>query len=190
LTALAEQISPDGLYRWDGVRWVPRAGVIPTPVPAAPPASPGMRYAVAGAVAAFVGAIVVIVACALPYANLTDNSVSNTTPSIFNPGYPGGLWYAVEPVVVAVVGIVAGVLLIALRGRVPNALAAGVLLALGVQTIVLFAGYVGSSAGGASERVGIGGAIGVVGGLAIAFGGTLAAASLSVRVPSPRTGEG
>ena len=84
----------------------------------------------------------------------------------------------------------AGVLLIALRGRVPNALAAGVLLALGVQTIVLFAGYVGSSAGGASERVGIGGAIGVVGGLAIAFGGTLAAASLSVRVPSPRTGEG
>jgi hypothetical protein len=181
LTALAEQISPDGFYRWDGVRWVPRAGVVPTPVPAAPRASPGMRYAVAGAVAAFVGAIVVIVACALPYANLTDNSVSNTTPSIFNPGYPGGLWYAVEPVAVAVLGIVAGVVLIALGGRVPRALAAGVLLALGAQTIVLFAGYLGSSASGSSERVGIGGAVGVVGGLAIAFGGTLAAAGLTVK---------
>jgi hypothetical protein len=181
LTALAEQISPDGFYRWDGVRWVPRAGVIPAPVPAAPPASPGLRYAVAGAVAAFVGAIVVILACALPYATLTGNAVSNPTPSIFNPGYSGGLWFAVEPVVVAALGIVAGVLLIALRGRVPRALAAGVLLALGVQTIVLFAGYVGSSAGGESEQVGIGGAIGVVGGLAMAFGGTLAAVSLAVK---------
>jgi hypothetical protein len=163
------------------VRWVPRAGVIPTPVPAAPPASPGMGFAVAGAVAAFVGAIVVIVACALPYANITDNSVSNATPSIFNPGYAGGLWYAVEPVAVAVLGIVVGVLLIALRGRISRALAAGVLIALGVQTFLLFLGYAGSSATGTSERFGIGGAIGVVGGLAIAFAGTLAAASLTVK---------
>lgn len=178
---LAEQISPDGLYRWDGVRWVPRAGVIPAPVPAAPPAAPGTRFAVAGAVVAFVGAAVIVVACALPYATYTDPSVSPTTPSIFNPGYPGALWYAVEPVTVDVVGVVAGVLLIALRGRVARALAAGVLLALGVQTFVLFVGYVGAAATGPSERAAIGGAIGIVGGLAIAFAGTLAAASLTVK---------
>lgn len=165
---------------------MPRVGVIPQPVPAAPTASPGMRFAVAGAVAAFVGAIVVAVACALPYANITDNSVSQTTPSIFNPGYPGGLWFAVEPVAVVVLAIVAGVMLIALRGRVARALAAGVLFALGAQTFVLFVGYVGSSATGQSERAGIGAAIGIIGGLAIAIGGGLAAASLSVRArPTP-----
>ncbi len=168
------------------MRWVPRAGIIPAPVPAAPPASPGMKYAVAGAVVAFVGEIAVIVACAVPYANITDNSVSQTTPSIFNPGYPGGLWYAVEPVAVAALGIVAGVMLVALRGRTPRALAAGVLLGLGAQTFLLFVGYIGSSASGPSMRVGIGGAIGVAGGLAIAIGGALAAASLGMRArPTP-----
>ncbi len=33
------QFSPDGLYWWDGVRWVPRPGV-----PAAPPPSPPPSY--------------------------------------------------------------------------------------------------------------------------------------------------
>jgi hypothetical protein len=143
-----------------------------------------MRYAVAGAVAAFVGAVVVLVACALPYATFTDPSVSLATPSIFDPGFPGGLWYAVEPVIVAVLAIVAGVLLIALRGRVLSALAAGMLFALGVQSFVLFVGYVGASAGGTSEHAAIGGGIGLLGGLAIAFGGTLAAAGLTVK-PKP-----
>jgi len=178
---LAEQISPDGLYRWDGVRWVPRDGVIAAPVPAAPAAAPGTRLAVASAVVAFVGAAVTIVACAFPYANYTDSTVSPTSPSIFNPGYPGALWYAVEPVIVAVGGIVAGVLLIALRGRVPRALAAGVLLALGAQTFVLFVGYVGAAATGPSERAGIGGGIGLIGALALAIAGGLAAASLSLQ---------
>jgi hypothetical protein len=184
LSALAEQISPDGFYRWDGVRWVPREGVIPAPVPAAPPAPPGTRLAAVGAGVAFLGAVVILIACALPYATYTDPSVSPTTPSIFNPGYPGALWYAVEPVTVALIGIVAGVLLIALRGRVARALAAAALLALGVQTVVLFVGYVGAAATGPSERAAIGGAIGLLGGLVLAIGGALAAASLSVR-PGP-----
>jgi len=180
LSVLAEQISPDGLYRWDGVRWEPREGVTPAPVPAAPAAPPGARFAVAGAVVGFVGAAVIVVACALPYATYTDTSVSPTTPSIFYPGYPGALWYAAEPVLVAVAGIGVGVLLIALRGRVVRALAAGVLLALGVQTFVMFIGYVGASATGPGEHAAIGGGIGLVGGLALAIGGGLAAASLSV----------
>jgi hypothetical protein len=183
LSAVAEQISPDGFYRWDGVHWVPRAGVIQAPVPAAPAAPAGTRFAVAAAVLAFVGAAVTIVACAVPYANYTDPSASPAMPSIFNPGYPGALWYAVEPVTVAAGGIVAGVLLIALRGRVMRALAAGVLLALGVQTLVLFVGYVGAAATGPSERAAIGGGIGLLGGLALAIGGALAGASLSVRTP-------
>jgi hypothetical protein len=168
------------------VRWVPRAGIIPAPVPAAPPAAPGSRFAVAGALVAFAGAVVIIVACALPYATFTDPSVSPSTLSIFNPGYPGALWYAVEPVAVAVLGVAAGVLLIALRGRVPRALAAGVLLALGVQTFVLFIGYVLAAATGPGEHAAIGGGIGLLGGLAMAIGGALAAASLTVRTqPTP-----
>jgi hypothetical protein len=134
-----------------------------------------------GAVVAFVGAVAVIVACVVPYANYTDPSVSPATPSIFNPGYPGAVWYAVEPVLVAVVGVVAGVLLIALRGRLLRALAAGVLLAVGVQTFVLFIGYVLAAATGPGERAAIGGGIGLLGGLALAIGGALAAASLSPR---------
>jgi len=154
---------------------------MPTPVPGAAPASPGMRYAAAGAVAAFVGAVAIIVACALPYANITDNSVSQTAPSIFNPGYPGALWYAVEPVAVAALAVAAGVMLIALRGRTPRALAAGVMIGMGAQTFLLFVGYVASSASGPSERAAIGGAFGVAGGLVVAVGGALAAVSLSVR---------
>jgi hypothetical protein len=179
LSALAEQISPDGLYRWDGVRWVPREGVTAAQVPDAPAASPGTRLAGAGAAVAFVAAIVIVVACALPYATYTDQSVSPAAPSIFFPGYPGALWYAAEPVLVVGAAIAAGVLLITLRARVVHALAAGVLLALGVQTFVMFIGYVGAAATGPGEHAAIGGGIGLLGGLALAIGGGVAAASLS-----------
>lgn len=183
---MAEQISPDGFYRWDGVRWVPREGVIPAPVPASPPALPGTGLAMSGALVAFVGALATIVACAVPYVTYTDPTVSPSTASIFNPGFPGALWYAAEPVAVAVVGIVAGVLLIALRGRTPRALAAGILLAVGVQTFLLFVGYLGAAATILGEHAAIGGGIGLIGGLALAIGGALAAASLSVRTqPTP-----
>jgi hypothetical protein len=133
-----------------------------------------------GAVVAFVGAVATIVACVVPYVTYTDPSVSPATSSIFNPGFPGALWYAVEPVAVAVVGVVAGVLLIALRGRTVRALAAGALLAVGVQTFLLFVGYVGGPATIPGERAAIGGGIGLLGGLALAIGGALAAASLTV----------
>lgn len=129
---------------------------------------------------AFVGAVVIGVACILPYANITDNSVSPPSPSIFNPGCPAGLWFAVEPMVVILVAIAAGVMLISVRGRIPRALAAGALLAFGVQTVVLFAGYVGASAGTPSEHAAIGGVVGVIGGLAILAAGSIAAASLGV----------
>jgi hypothetical protein len=168
------------------VRWVPREGVIPAPVPAAPPALPGTGLAMSGAVVAFVGAVATIVACVVPYVTYTDPTVSPATTSIFNPGFPGALWYAVEPVAVAVVGIVAGVLLIALRGRIPRALAAGVLLAVGGQTFFLFVGYVGGPATLPGEHAAIGGGIGLLGGLSLAIGGALAAASLTVRTqPTP-----
>jgi hypothetical protein len=50
-----------------------------------------------------------------------------------------------------------------------------------VQTFTLFVGYVGAAASGPAERAAIGGAIGLLGALALAIGGALAAASLSVR---------
>ena len=177
-------LSPDGLYRWDGVRWVPTAGVIPNPVPAAPPSPPGSILAIVGGAVAIVGSLAIIAACVLPYAHYTDSSASPAYPSIFNPGYPGALWYAAEPVAVILVGIVAGVMLMAVRGRTPRLLATGALLAFGWQTTFLFVGFVGASAAGPSSQMGIGGVVGVIGGLAILVGAAIASASLLAASPS------
>jgi hypothetical protein len=180
------QLSPDGLYWWDGVRWVPTAGAIPQPILAAPGLPPGARLALAGGVVAILGAVVIIVACVIPFAHYTDNT-SPSSPSIVNPGYPGALWYAVEPGGVILFAIAAGVALIALRSRISRALMTGALMAFGAQTALMFASYAGAAVAGPSEQVGPGGPIGVLGGLAIMVGGALAAASLGVRRPSTVT---
>lgn len=182
-------LSPDGLYRWDGVRWVPTAGVIPNPVPAAPPSAPGSTLAIVGGAVAIVGSLAIIAAGLLPYAHYTDNSTP-AWPSIFNPGYPGALWYAAEPVAVILLGIVAGVMLIAVRGRTLRLVAAGALLAFGMQTTFSFVGFVGASATGPASQMGIGGVVGVIAGLVILVGGAIAAASVLAAIPSPRRGEG
>lgn len=178
-----DHLSPDGLYRWDGLRWVPTDAVIPQPLSVAPPRAPGFGVAIAGGVVAILGAALTIAACVLPYAKFTDNSAP-TTPSILNPGFPGGLWYAAEPVAVAVLAVAAGVTLMAMQNRTARILLAGALLAFGLQTFLLFVGYAGGAATGQSEQIGIGGPVGVIGGLAMIVAGGLGVASLGARAPS------
>lgn len=182
-------LSPDGLYRWDGTRWVPtgawaapaRAPMVPRPVTVRPP---GFWAETGGAITAIVGAVVILLACLLPYAHYFDSTGGPSSPSLFNSGYPGGPWFAAEPVVVILVVIAAGVLLLAMRNRTGRTLAAGALLALGLQTFFLFTGYVGADASGLSTEIGAGAAIGVLGGIVVMVAGAVAAAGLFARGPS------
>jgi hypothetical protein len=166
----AGQVSPDGMWRWDGERWALAA---PASLSLPDHASIAARrpvLGVAGAAAAMLGATAVLAGCFLPFVYWNDTS-NGATSSVFDPGYGGGLWYALEPVGVAVLALVAAALVAALRGRI-RTIAAGALVAIGLQTAALFVGYCFATLG--DGRIGPGGPVGVVGGLLILAGGALA----------------
>lgn len=123
----------------------------------------------AGGVAGIIGALLVIVACAVPYVHTADGS-----PSLFNPGYAGGIWFAVEPIAVILIAISAGVVIVASTQRSLQMAAAAILLATGVQTFFLFVGYAGFDLSTSDRTAAPGSAIGLVGGLCLATGGLLA----------------
>jgi hypothetical protein len=126
---------------------------------------------------AVTGVALVIWACALPYLRLTTGS---TSESIFHSGNQGGVWFAAEPVGVAVIAIVAAVLLMAAaRARSLRWLAAGMLAAFGTQTVLLFTGYQFGITG-AGIHSGSAGVVGILGGLTILLAGALGIASGAV----------
>jgi hypothetical protein len=172
----AGELSPDRLWRWDGVRWVATEPGV-APVAFGPPARRRSLVAIAGGVIAILSGVVIIVACALPYIHYTD-SQEPTTLSIFNSGYAAGNWFAAEPVGVAVIAIVVGIVLLAWSNRTARAIASGVLIAYGVQTVLLFVGYVGLAAFSASARMGPGGPVGVLAGFLLIAAGAAALASV------------
>jgi hypothetical protein len=132
----------------------------------------------AGALA-IVGAVVAVVACAVPFVTFVFGG-HHQSASIFSPGpdTPGSdLWFVVEPVGVAALAIVGGVLLLAVRrGRLP-AVAAGMLAAFGIQTVFLFLGYtLGYDNSG--NQVSAGGPVGIVAGILLVVAGFLGLGSL------------
>jgi zinc-ribbon domain len=162
-----------------GQGW-PGGGVGPgTGSPAPAGASGGL--AVAAGIVAILGVLVVIVACVVPYVRYTGIG-GQSSFSIFNYGKnSNGQWFAAEPVGVALLGLAAAVLVMA-SGRVPGLrwLAAGMLLAFGVQTILLFAGYQFGLISNSSAHTGYAGYIGIVAGLILAAAGVLAAVAGAV----------
>lgn len=138
----------------------------PSVQPATPP---GRGLRVAGGVAGLVGALLVIIACAVPYLHTADAS-----PSIFNPGYPGGIWFAVEPIAAVLISITAGVVIMAASQRNLQMAAAAILLATGVQTVLSFVGYAGLDLSISDRSAAPGSAIGILGGLCLTTGGLLA----------------
>ncbi len=130
-----------------------------------------------GGVVGMLGALVIVGACALPYAHYSSPA-GTYSPSIFNSGIPGGFWLAAEPVAVIALAIAAGLVLVASMRRTARAIAAGMLVAFGVQTAFLFVGYASS---GSPSQVGIGSVVGILGGLCLLSGGLVAAASRRVR---------
>jgi len=106
-------------------------------------------------------------ACIFPYAY-----DSNGSPSIFNGAFVGDAWFIAEPVTVVLGGLIAAILVMIGINRTTGALSAGALVALGVQSTTMWAGYMGIAAN--QGRIGPGSIIGVVGGVLLIAGGSLA----------------
>lgn len=131
----------------------------------------GLRIAAAAVTAA--GAGLIIWACALPDLRIPADS-GRTSFSIFNSGVGGDLWFAVEPVGVAVLGIAAALLIVfARRSARLRSMAIGVLFGFGIQTIMLFAGYRFAFRG--PDHAGPAGTVGIFGGIVLLVAALLSA---------------
>jgi hypothetical protein len=172
---------PSGYQQTVGPGPVPSPGPVPPPVWATP--APQVRRRSGGrdrlrltaAAATGVAGILIVWACALPDLYVSGSS-GRTSFSIFNSGGAGDLWFAVEPVGVAVIGVLAAVIIMAAnRSARLRLLAAGVLFGFGIQTVLLFAGY--EFYVRSPNRAGPGGAVGIVGGIVLLVAALIAAAS-------------
>ncbi len=172
----AGQLSPDGMWRWDGMQWQPEPSVA-SPV-SATRTSRRSWLATGGGIAGLLAIPFIVAGCIFPFVYYNDPGSGPASSSIFNLGYSGGLFFALEPIVVMVCAAIAAIFLIASPSRTARAVGAGVLLAFGLQTTAMFLGYLGGEV--AFGRLGPGGAIGTVGGIALLLGGGLAGAGLLV----------
>ena len=163
----------------------------PSPWPGSAPAprvSPGRPNGLrlAAAALAVVGAILIIWACALPDLHIPAGNGRDTF-SIFNSGGAGDLWFAVEPVGVAVFAVAAALVLVfANRSARLRLLAIGVLFGFGIQTILLFAGY--EYYVRSPNHAGSGPVVGILGAIVLLVAGLIAAVSrpaAAVATPGP-----
>ena len=191
----AGHVSPDGMWRWDGQRWVLTGAVVPQSTPYTVPAVarpttspyglPGVAatanrswLAIGGAITALLGTPLVFAACIVPYVYWNDTS-NGASASIFDMSSGPGFWYAIEPVIVILLILVAGIVAIALPSKTVRALAAGLLVAVGLQTFAMFMGYTFGEL--SSGHIGAGGPLGALGGIVAFFGGGLMVGSLFSR---------
>ena len=134
------------------------------------------RSARIGGITALVGAVGVLAGCALPY----DDHVWNRRPdssSVFNSGFGGNTLFAAEPLAVVMFSFVAAVILLTPTRPILQSVAAGMLIAFGIQTFVFFFGYVGLGTYSDSSfkgSIGLGTIIGMVAGLCVLGGGLIA----------------
>jgi len=174
------RLSPDGLWRWDGARWVPtRAAQAPN----AMGASAGRRpwAALTGAIVSIASAAVLLAACFFPYGYYSDGNGGTYSSSIFNGGYAGAGWQIPEPLFVVLAAIAAAIVVLAVRGIV-RGVASGALVALGLQTLMMWITYAGTAVSGG--RIGPGSWIGLAGSLALLMGGMLALIGLFMEPPA------
>jgi len=122
---------------------------------------------------ALAGAVLLGLGCWLPY-----SSQSGAEFQVFqrHGGTSGQLYYAVEPAVVMILAAAIGLIL--MRGPLP-VVWAGVLVAVGIQTALLWVGYLGYTltadyGGGQGPHMKEGGWIGLAGSFVIAAAGVVA----------------
>jgi hypothetical protein len=126
-----------------------------------------MNSRVASGVLATAGGVAVAIGCYLP--NSDTNGFENR---IFETKAPHAvLFFAIEPAAVAIAAVVLGILVLA---QPPLRFTPGVLLGIGVQTALMFVGYVGwvaqSQYGGSVKA---GGWVGMLGAAAVAAAGAI-----------------
>lgn len=169
---LAREAAPHGNYQQTmAARIGPGAG--PALRPGVSLGRPnGLRLA-AAAVGA-VGAGLIVWACALPILHLPAGGGRDSF-SIFNNGSGGALWFAAEPVGVAVFGVATVLLIVFTRSARLRLMATGVLFGFGIQTIMLFAGY--EFYVRSPDHAGPGATVGILGGIALLVAGLLSAFS-------------
>jgi hypothetical protein len=143
-----------------------------------------------GGIMAILGALLIVPACILPYAHFSDEN-GPTNPSIFNPGFEGGEWYVPEPLAVMLIGIAAGLLIVFSRRPLLQVGGAAALMAVGIQTVFFFLGYIGYALTYSFDAVGIGSVIGLAAALCLLSGGVIAGVGAGLRqssAPSPYGG--
>ncbi len=143
----------------------------------------GLPMSVGAALAGSAAVYFLLLACITPYVQFSgERSVSILAGY---PGHPGSetFWWAAAPVAVLLIALGSTILLFAPK-RLPRLgrLLPAMLMAFGIQTVLLFAGYAFATAFARHEA---GGYIGMVGGAAL-----LAAGLASQRRGGPRTADG
>ena len=144
----------------------------------------GRRLNIVSGILGIAGGLLIVAACLLPFAHFSSGS-----PSIFNPGDPGGIWFAIEPSAVIVIAIVIGIVLVVSRQRTLQIAAGSILLGIGVQTFFLFVAYAGFGLSTSETPGATGSVIGIVGAICLTTGGLLAAvrAGWLDRPPGPES---
>ena len=142
--------------------------------PAPRPAGTGQNIKVIAGILGVVAALLVLAGSALPYAHVSEGLPGKyTSLSIFNAG-PGAslnnLWFTAEPILVALLGIVGGIILLASRRDILLTIVSAMLLALGAQTFFLFVGYALGLDFGAN-KIAVGGFVGLLGGIVLGAAG-------------------
>jgi len=158
--------------------------------------------AIVGGVIAFLGAIGVIVACAVPLIKGPAGAgFGSTSVTLFNLLSHGPLkWFLAEPIGVAVLSVVAGLVIMSSRSRAVPAVAAGILIGIGIQTAALFfaihsvvSGLVGGIVSGLGSlsgstgalalgiQTGPAGVVGLLGGVLLIVAGVVAGVAAARR---------
>src|SRR5438445_13125387 len=108
------RLSPDGLWRWDGARWVPTGTA---QAPNSRGASAGRRpwAALTGAIVSIASAAVLLAACFFPYGYYSDCHGGTYSSSIFNGGSAGAGWPISEPLFVVMDAPAAATAVLAVR---------------------------------------------------------------------------
>jgi len=137
--------------------------------------NPGFGLRLAAMLLAITAGLGILVACVLPFVSFSSSSQGGRQSySILFPGSPStARWFAAEPIVVALVAIVAGIVLLASGSRGARWAMAGMLLAYGIQIPLLFLGYLFVTAFGSGAHRGLAGPVGMVAGLLLLAAGIL-----------------
>jgi hypothetical protein len=150
------------------------AGVgAPMPVTAGPRGGQPAALRAGTAILVAVGAILLVWSCALTFLRFSSaNGGGGISFFSITSGSSGTWWYAIGPIAVAVLGIVAGVVLLTTRAELTRGLAAGLLIAFGVSAILVYATYAFTE--GPNDHPGPAEAVGTIGAAFFLIAGVLA----------------